>query len=70
MTVNTNSDNANGTSFFTQDIIFNATKVDHDMTNELRLITYSRAQIFVQDENDNVFLLGMENGCHVQVVQL
>jgi hypothetical protein len=26
---------------------------------------YSRAQIFVQDENDNVFLLGIDGGCHV-----
>ena len=35
------------------------------MTNELRLMAYSRAQIFVQDSMDNVYLLGMVNGCHV-----
>ena len=35
------------------------------MTNELRLMAYSRSQIFVQDANDNVFLLGIDNGCHV-----
>jgi len=35
------------------------------MTNELRLMAYSRSQIFVQDTNDNVFLLGIDNGCHV-----
>ena len=35
------------------------------MTNELRLMAYSRSQIFVQDENDNVFLLGIDGGCHV-----
>jgi len=35
------------------------------MTNELRLMAYSRSQIFVQDANDNVFLLGIDNGCYV-----
>ena len=65
MTVNINSDNANGTTFFNQTLSVVLQKIDHDMTNELRLMAYSRAQIFVQDQNDNVFLLGMVNGCHV-----
>jgi len=65
MTVNVNSDNANGTTFFEQTLSVVLQKIDHDMTNELRLMAYSRAQIFVQDKNDNVFLLGMNNGCHV-----
>ena len=65
MTVNIQSDNANGTTFFNQTLSVTLQKIDHDMTNELRLMAYSRAQIFVQDENDNVFLLGMVNGCHV-----
>ena len=65
MTVNVQSDNANGTTFFNQTLSITLQKIDHDMTNELRLIAYSRAQIFVQDENDNVFLLGIDGGCHV-----
>ena len=65
MTVTVNSDNANGTTFFTQALSVTLQKIDHDMTNELRLMAYSRAQIFVQDSNDNVFLLGIDNGCHV-----
>ena len=65
MTVTVNSDNATGTAFFTQALSVTLQKVDHDMTNELRLMAYSRAQIFVQDANDNVFLLGIENGCNV-----
>lgn len=65
MTVNINSDNANGTTFFTQTLSVTLQKIDHDMTNELRLMAYSRAQIFVQDSNDDVFLLGMVNGCYV-----
>ena len=65
MTVTINSDNANGTTFFTQALSVTLQKIDHDMTNELRLMAYSRAQIFVQDTNDNVFLLGIDNGCHI-----
>mgnify|MGYP006408344103 FL=1 len=64
MTVNLNSDNANGTAFFEQTLSVTLQKIDHDMTNELRLMAYTRSQIFVQDSNDNVFLLGMVNGCH------
>ena len=33
--------------------------------NELKLICYNRVQIFVQDVNDNVFLLGFDNGVDV-----
>ena len=65
LTVTINSDNANGTTFFTQALSVTLQKIDHDMTNELRLMAYSRSQIFVQDSNDNVFLLGIDNGCHV-----
>ena len=65
MTVNINSDNANGTTFFEQTLSVTLQKIDHDMTNELRLMAYSRSQIFVQDSMDNVFLLGLVNGCHV-----
>ena len=65
MTVNINSDNANGTTFFEQTLSVTLQKIDHDTTNELRLMAYSRSQIFVQDQNDNCFLLGIDNGCHV-----
>ena len=65
MTVNIQSDNANGTTFFNQTLSITLQKIDHDMTNELRLMAFSRSQIFVQDENDNVFLLGLDGGCYV-----
>ena len=65
MTVNINSDAANGTSFFTQTLSVTLQKIDHDMTNELRLMAYSRAQIFVEDQAHNCYLLGIDNGCTV-----
>ena len=65
LTVNINSDNANGTTFFEQTLSVVLQKIDHDMTNELRLMAYSRSQIFVQDSLDNVYLLGIDGGCYV-----
>ena len=35
LTVTINSDNANGTTFFTQALSVTLQKIDHDMTNEL-----------------------------------
>ena len=63
MTINTNGDPATGTSFWTQTLSLTLQKLNHDTANELKLITYNRAQIFVEDSNHNCFLLGMENGC-------
>tara|TARA_R100000654_G_scaffold57788_1_gene84382 strand:- start:69 stop:662 length:594 start_codon:yes stop_codon:yes gene_type:complete len=65
MTVNVNSDVATGTAFFTQTLSATLQKIDHDTTNELRLMSYSRSQIFVEDSNNNCFLLGIDNGCTV-----
>jgi len=65
MTVNINSDPAMGTTFFEQTLSITMQKLSVAQSNELRLIAYNRAQIFVQDMNDNVFLLGMRNGVDV-----
>ena len=65
MTVNIQSDNATGTAFFNQTLSVTLQKIDVATNNELKLMSYSRTQIFVQDQNDNVFLLGMNNGCYV-----
>ena len=65
MTVNINSDPATGTTFFEQTLSITLQKLTVAQTNELKLISYNRSQIFVLDTNDNVFLLGMDNGCDV-----
>lgn len=65
MTVNINSDPANGTTFFEQTLSISMQKLSVAQTNELRLISYNRSQVFVLDMNDNVFLLGMDNGVDV-----
>ena len=65
MTVNINSDPATGTTWFEQTLSLTLQKLTVAQTNEIKLISYNRAQVFVQDVNDNVFLLGMDNGCDV-----
>ncbi len=65
MTVNINSDPATGTTFFEQTLSLTLQKLTVAQTNELKLISYNRSQIFVLDNNDNVFLLGMDNGCDI-----
>ena len=65
MTVNITSDPASGTTFFEQTLSISMQKLSVAQTNELKLISYNRSQVFVQDMNDNVFLLGMDNGIDV-----
>lgn len=65
MTVNVNSDPATGTTWFEQTLSLTLQKLTVAQTNELKLICYNRVQIFVQDANDNVFLLGFDNGVDV-----
>jgi len=65
MTVNFTSDPATGTTFFNQTLSITLQKINHDSTNQLRLATYNRSQIFVRDSMDNIFLLGMNGGVNV-----
>ena len=65
VTVNINSAPATGTTFFEQTLSLTLQKLTVAQTNELKLISYNRSQIFVLDNNDNVFLLGMDNGCDI-----
>jgi len=65
MTVNVNADAATGTTFFSQTLSVTLQKINPATSNQIKLISYNRVQIFVQDNNDNVFLLGLDNGCDV-----
>ena len=65
MTINFNSDPATGTTFWSQTLSITLQKINHDTTNQLKLASYNRSQIFVRDSMDNIFLLGMNNGVNV-----
>lgn len=58
-----NSSSENGTTFFTQTLSLTLPKLTVQQTNEIKLICQSRVAVFVQDNMDNMFLIGMDNGC-------
>ena len=60
-----NADASAGTTFFSQTLSLTLQKISVAEANEIKLICYNRVQIFVQDNNDNVYLLGMNNGWDV-----
>ena len=63
VTINLQSDPATGTTFFEQTLALTLQKQTAADSNQMRLIAYNRPQIFVLDTNNNVYLLGMDNGC-------
>ena len=65
MTINVNSDPSTGTTFFTQTLSITLQKLDAATSYQLRLLAYNRAQAFVLDSNDNLYLLGYNNGLDV-----
>ena len=58
-----NSSSENGTTFFTQTLSLTLPKLSTGQTNEIKLISQGRSQVFVEDNNGNMFLIGMDNGC-------
>ena len=63
LTTTVNASSANGTTFFTQTLSLTLPKLSVAETNEIKLICQSRVQVWIQDNMDNMFLIGMDNGC-------
>ena len=61
-TVNVQSDPATGASLFEQTLNLVLQKHQESDPEQLRLISRNRSQIFVLDNNDNVFLFGATHG--------
>ena len=59
--INTSRDN--GTTFFQQALNLTLKKLDADTTKEVKLLSYGRPKIVVQDRNGNAIMLGIEHGC-------
>ncbi len=57
----------NGTSFWTQTGTVVLKKQDLATTAQMKLLSYGRPQVIVQDYNGNYWLAGIENGCEVAV---
>lgn len=60
----------NGTSFYNPSITAILKKIDAASRTELQLATYGRPHVIVEDYNGNFLLVGIENGCDVQVNQV
>jgi len=57
----------NGTSFWTQTGTFVLKKQDKATTSQLKLLSYGRPQIIIEDYNGAYYMAGTENGVEVAV---
>jgi len=55
----------NGTSFWTQTGTIVLKKQDNATRKEMKLLSYGRPQIIIEDYNGKFYLAGIENGCEV-----
>ena len=65
MTVTYASDPANGTTFFEQALSLTFQKLDATDIADIRALCQGRPNVWVMDNNDNIWLLGAEFGCNV-----
>lgn len=64
-TQNINSSRENGTTFFEQVLELSFKKLTVKDHKELKLMSYGRPNVIVEDNNGNLFLAGLEFGCDV-----
>lgn len=57
----------NGTSFWTQTANIVVKKQDHLTQGQLKLLSYGRPHVILEDYNGNFRILGAQNGCEVSV---
>ena len=55
----------NGTSFFSTVLSLSLPKLTKEDQKELKLLSYNRVHIIVEDRNGNFFLLGKDHGCEL-----
>lgn len=60
-----NSSRDNGTTFFTQTINITLKYLTQAMNKELKLMSYGRPHVIVQDRNGNAWTCGLKRGCEV-----
>lgn len=60
-----NASRENGTVFYEQVLNITLKKLTKEDHKELKLLAAGRPHVFIVDQNDNVFLMGKENGADV-----
>jgi len=64
-TENINSSRENGTTFFEQVLELTFKGLTVEMHKEIKLLSYGRPIVLVEDNNSNFFLAGLQHGCDV-----
>ena len=59
------SSRENGTTFFEQTLNLTLKKLSKEDNKELKLLTFGRPHVAVEDYNGNVFVMGLEHGAEV-----
>lgn len=59
------SSRENGTTFFEQTLNLTLKKLSKEDNKELKLLTFSRPHVAIEDYNGNVFVMGLEHGAEV-----
>ena len=65
LTTNITSSRENGTTFFEQVLELTLPKLSSDDNREIKLLSFGRPRIVVEDYNGNRFLVGREHGADV-----
>ena len=60
-----NSSRDNGTTFFEQTLTLSLPKLSKEDNKEIKLLSYGRPHIVVEDANNNCVMCGVEYGCDV-----
>jgi hypothetical protein len=64
-TENVNTSVDNGTTYYEQVLTLSLQKLTQEDHKELKLLTWGRPHVVVTDQNDNIFIMGLENGAKV-----
>lgn len=67
---NVTSSRENGTTFVEQNLSVVLKKQDIATHNEVKLLSYGRPRVVVEDYNGSFFLMGLEHGADVQTVAI
>lgn len=59
------SSRENGTTFFDQTLTLNFKKLSKQTHNEVKLLAYARPHVIIEDNNGNMFMMGLEYGSEV-----
>jgi len=60
-----NSSRDTGTTFFDQTLTLSLPKLSKEDNKEVKLLSYGRPHIVIEDYNSNFFLAGLDYGCEV-----